>query len=78
MIAIDFHYEQMILGLMEKFGHVKRKDVDELLLDKLPDVLTSKQKMNKIGNLLTKLRKSGAIVNSGSRTAPLWEMVKKE
>ena len=78
MIAIDFHYEQMILGLIEEFGHVKRKDVDELLLDKLPDVLTPKQKINKIGNLLTKLRKSGAIVNSGSRAAPLWEILKKE
>jgi len=73
----DFHYEQMILGLIEEFGHVKRKDVDELLLDKLPDVLTPKRKMNKIGNLLSKLRKSGAIINSGSRTAPLWEILKK-
>jgi len=67
----------MILGLIEEFGHVKRKDVDELLLDKLPDVLTPKRKMNKIGNLLSKLRKSGAIINSGSRTAPLWEILKK-
>jgi len=73
----DFHYEQMILGLIEEFGHVERKDVDELLLDKLPDVLTPKQKLNKIGNLLSKLRKGGTIVNSGSRTAPFWEMVKK-
>ena len=73
----DFHYEKIVLELIEKFGHVKRKDVDELLLDKLPDVLTLEQKRNKIGNLLTKLRKSGAIVNSGNQTAPVWEIVKK-
>lgn len=73
----DFHYEMMLLELIEKFGHVKRKDVDELLLDKLPDVFTPEQKKNKIGNLLTKLRKSGAIINAGSRTEPLWGIIKK-
>ena len=51
--------------------------MDELLLDKLPDVLISKQKTYKIGNLLSKRRKDGTIVNSGSRTAPFWEMVTK-
>jgi ATP-dependent DNA helicase RecG len=74
----DFHYEKIVLELIEKFGPVKRKDVDDLLLDKLPDILTPEQKRQKVGNLLTKLRKSGAIVNSGSRAAPLWEIVKKE
>jgi len=64
--------------MIEKFGRVKRKDVDDLLLDKLPDILTPEQKRQKVGNLLTKLRKSGAIANSGSRAAPLWEIVKKE
>jgi ATP-dependent DNA helicase RecG len=74
----DFHYEKIVLGLIEKFGPVKRKDVDDLLLDKLPDVLTPKQKRQKVGNLLTKLRKSGVIVNSGTRAAPLWEIFRKE
>jgi len=30
-----------------------------------------------IGNLLTKLRKSGLIINTGSRTASRWELIKK-
>ena len=73
----NLHYEKMILELIERFGHVKREDVNTLLFDKLPDVLTLVQKKNKIGNLLTKLRKSGLIINVGSRTAPRWEIIKK-
>jgi len=38
--------------------------VDGLLLDKLPDVLTPKLKMNKIGNLLSKVR-CGKMVKKG-------------
>jgi len=73
----DLHYEKMLLELIERFGHVKREDVDTLLFNKLPDVLTLVQKKNKIGNLLTKLRKSGLIINAGSRTASRWELIKK-
>jgi ATP-dependent DNA helicase RecG len=72
----DLHYERMILELLEKFGSAKREDIDALLLDKLPDVLSVVQKKNKIGNLLTKLRKGGLIINTGSRTAPLWKIKK--
>ncbi|RZB34503.1 MAG: ATP-dependent DNA helicase RecG [Desulfobacteraceae bacterium Eth-SRB1] len=73
----DLHYENMVLGLIERFGHVKREDVNTLLFNKLPDVFTLVQKKNKIGNLLTKLRESGLIINVGSRTAPRWELIKK-
>lgn len=73
----DLHYEKMVLELIERFGYVKREDVDNLLFDKLSDVLTLVQKKNKIGNLLTKLRKSGLIINAGSRTAPMWKVIKK-
>ena len=73
----DLHYEKMVLGLIEKFGPAKREDIDVLLLDKLPGVLSLVQKKNRIGNLLTKLRKGGLIINAGSRTAPRWEIIKK-
>lgn len=53
-------------------GHACREDIDRLLLEKLSDVLDIDQKKNKVANLLTKLRRSGAICNTGSRTAPRW------
>ncbi|MCD6185696.1 MAG: transcriptional regulator, partial [Deltaproteobacteria bacterium] len=74
----NLHYKKMLLELIERFGYVKREDVDTLLFNKLPDVLTIGQKKNKIGNLLTKLRESGLIINTGSRTASRWKLIKKE
>ena len=35
------------------------------------------QKKNKIANLLTKMRRNGEIVNTGSRTAPEWHLAER-
>lgn len=40
---------------------MSRKDVDDLLIKKLPDALDEKQKLSKVGNLLTQLRVKGRI-----------------
>jgi len=55
---------------------VDRKDVDQLLLTKLPDRLTQEQKLRKVHNLLQELRRSGLINNRGSRSKPQWVVVK--
>ena len=49
-----------------------RKEIDDLLLDKLSDALDAEQKENKIGNLLSSLRQTGRIENSGSRKSSQW------
>jgi len=46
-------------------------------MDKLSDALDDKQKYNKISGLLTKLRRQGVIVNTGSDTAPCWWLTEK-
>ena len=51
---------------------VSREDIDRLLLDKLPEVLTQAQKLNRIHNLLRQLAEGGVIVNSGSRRWLKW------
>jgi hypothetical protein len=40
---------------------VNRREVNELLMEKLPDSMTDKQKLTKIGHLLTALRVSNQI-----------------
>ncbi|MGO7338076.1 RNA-binding domain-containing protein [Rhizobium leguminosarum] len=70
----DQHYEEMIVTLLRKFGQASRKEINELLWDKLSDALNESQKDNKIGNLLSHLRKSGRIQNDGSRTSPKWRI----
>jgi ATP-dependent DNA helicase RecG len=70
----DRHFQDMILELIKKFGGAKRHDIDTLILDKLSDTLNDTQKRTKIGNLLTGLKTQGKIQNSGSRTAPNWQI----
>ena len=45
----------------KKFGAASRREIDELLMNKLSDVLSAEQKKNKIKNLLYSLAKSNVI-----------------
>ena len=49
-----------------EFG-ASRKQINELLWNKLPIDYTEDQKVRKIGNLLTKLRKKGTIFTDENR-----------
>lgn len=51
------HYKKLVLSLLKEFGPVSRKEIDRLLMDKLPDILTPQQKENKIRNLLQEMSK---------------------
>jgi ATP-dependent DNA helicase RecG len=70
----DQHYKQLIVEYLEKFGEAKRLDIDQLLLDKLPDVLSTTQKGNKVKNLLQALKNKGLIETKGK----LWQMSKRK
>lgn len=70
----DQHYADMLVQYLREFGTASRKDVDDLLWDKLSDALGEAQKANKIGNLLSGLRRKGIIVNAGSKPAPAWKL----
>lgn len=70
----DEFYAKLLTDYLEKFGQATRAEVNQLLLDKLSDALTPEQKDDKIGNLLTKLRRRGRICNKGSRGHPVWQL----
>ena len=57
----DEHYKKLIIAFLEKFKKGKRKDFEILIIDKLSDMLTPKQKKDKIKNLLQSLRLNGVI-----------------
>ncbi len=46
------HYKTMILSYLEKFYEASRAELDELLIDKIPDALDQEQKRSRIKNLL--------------------------
>ena len=73
----DGYYRKLVTEYLEKFGHASRGDIDTFLKGKLSDALEERQKETKISNLLTGMRKSGEIENTGSRKTPRWELVKE-
>lgn len=70
----DIFYAKLIIDYLHQFQPASRQDIDALLLDKLSEGLTDKQKRSKVGNLLSKLRVSGTIYNAGSRGYPAWQL----
>ena len=77
----DDYYMKLVTDFIKKFGKASREDIDKLLNGKLSDALDIEQKNKKIGNLLTKMRRSKVIFNNASRTAPEWllaESMQKE
>jgi ATP-dependent DNA helicase RecG len=58
----DNYYKDLILKALDQHITMSRPDIDNLLMTKLPEALTDKQKVSKIGNLLTALRMANKIV----------------
>ena len=65
----------MIIAFIQKYGSASRKELDDLLLEKLSAALNEKQKVNKVGNLITSLRIDGTIKNNGSDKKSSWVLV---
>lgn len=61
-----------ILALIQEHGPVSGSEIDQLLLDKLPEVLSGAQKKHKVHNLLSELSRQKLILNVGSRARSRW------
>ncbi len=57
----DLYYRRLILDYLHKWGEGTKKDFTKLLFDKLPDVLDSTQKDNKIRTLMSSMKKEEII-----------------
>jgi ATP-dependent DNA helicase RecG len=67
------YYQDMIIEFISKNGSASRREINDLLLNKLPDILTEKQKKSKINNLLAEMSSKLRIIeNSGSRKYSRW------
>jgi len=66
------YYLDLILELIRVHGPVGRRELDDLLVPKLPERLTDVQKRKRVDNLVQVLRRAGAIENQGIRGEPQW------
>ena len=62
----DQYYKDLIIEYIKQYKKAQKKDIRKLLIEKLPDSLSDKQKERKLGNLLTSLRKEGLIKRDSS------------
>ena len=69
-------YKDMVLKMIGKFGNASRQDINQLLFDVLPDILTPVQKSNKIRNIVSQLSTESKIENNGSSRYPKWQLRK--
>lgn len=70
------YYKNMIIQFLETYHSASRKEIDQLLLDKLSASLSEEQKRKKVGNLLTELSVTdGKIRNDGTKKQPIWKLV---
>lgn len=65
----DSYYKKLIIEAVRQHKTLSRKEIDKLLVDKLPDILTLEQKLSKIKNILSALRREKKIKPSSGR---LW------
>ena len=63
----------IVITFITEYGSASRKDIDNLLLDKLSDALDEQQKKNKVRNLIYAMaNKNNTIVNKRSSANQHW------
>ena len=70
----DRYYKDFVLKHIENFGKITKKELDELLIDKLPSNLSLTQKKTKIKYLVnvSLQKKENKIKNIGTTRYPIW------
>lgn len=69
------YYLDVIEALISEHQPISRMEINRLLMDKLPEVLSENQKKDKIHNLMAELSRKGKIHNRGSRGRPAWHTI---
>lgn len=68
----DKYYQDLLIKFLKEHREADKEDIEKLLFDKLSDILSTNQKLNKIQNLKNHLKNLGVIKNISSRRKPIW------
>lgn len=70
----DAYYCDLVERYLQANGQAQRSDLDRLLKDKLSDLLSEKQKKDKVRNLLQRMRRDGRVVSEGRTQSTIWRL----
>lgn len=73
------YYKKLIIEFIKEYGSASRKDIDDLLSNKLPDFMDKKQKYYKISNIIKEMSKIDETIYNDSQSTRFskWKLVKK-
>lgn len=69
------HYRRLLIDFLRRFNGSSRAEINEFMLDEIRGDFSKEQKISKIGNILTSLRRNGVIRNNGTDTRPQWFLI---
>jgi ATP-dependent DNA helicase RecG len=72
------HYREMIIAYLHKFERATRKEINQLLLDKLSDALDVEQKRHFVTNLLQEMKREKLVDVDGVTRGAQWRLYKIE
>ena len=70
-------YRQLIIDYLEKFSGASRKEINDFMVDEIRGQLSQEEKIAKITNLLTYMRRNGEIRNCGTTKNSSWMIIDK-
>jgi ATP-dependent DNA helicase RecG len=69
-------YKGFILQHIKNHGFATREEIDDLILEQLPEYMSEKQRKKKVHNILQEMS-GNTIINSGSRAKSKWILIVK-
>ncbi|MDV3849575.1 transcriptional regulator [Elizabethkingia anophelis] len=72
------YYLDLIIKAIKQHKELSRKEIDDLLWNKLPDWMSEKQKKNKVNNLIAELSRNKIITNTGTFQDSNWVLIRKD
>ena len=73
------YYIDLLFEYLKQYKSASREDINNLLLDKLPNILTEEQRLTKIKNMLYNMSKKRKLIkNVGGRKYPTWVLLDSE
>lgn len=70
----DGYYRELVVDYLKKYSQATRRELDELLLPKLSDVLDASQKAHKVRNLIQAMRRDELIYRDGPKATAEWRL----
>ncbi|MBU3203916.1 RNA-binding domain-containing protein [Clostridium algidicarnis] len=74
------YYKKLIIEFLKEYKSASRKEIEDLLIDKLPEFMNKQQRYYKISNIIKEMSKKDKVIYNDSQSTKFsnWKLVKKD